>query len=147
MSHSLPWLLGEASASHTFKFLSTAWGLNHQRKCIMQEDWWLEMGLMNPSWLSGPQRICLEKKVPPEMNQLLIYTLDTTRSQNTEWAVQAAVSVGKTSSLCARPSSNLEHHQLPCISPFTLIFHCPKPLPPLCTLMTLSGTAACGTPS
>lgn len=74
------------------------------------------MGLMNPSWLSGPRRICLGKQVPPEMTQLLIDTLDTVRSQN-----KAAVSGGKTSSLCAQPSSNLELRWLPCISP---LFHC-----------------------
>lgn len=51
------------SASHTFIFLSTVCELSHQRKCIMQEDWWLEMCLMNPSWLTGPGRICLKKKV------------------------------------------------------------------------------------
>lgn len=77
--------------------------------------------------------ICLVKKVPPEMNQLLIYTLDTVRSQNTEWAVQAAASVGKTSSLCARPSSNLPASltslHLAFHPPISLP-HRPKPLPP-----------------
>lgn len=65
-----------------------------------------------------------------------------------ERAVQAAVSGGKTSSLCAPPSSNLETHWLPCIShPHISLPHCAKPLPPLCTLVTLGGTAAFGTPS
>lgn len=115
----------------------------------MQEDWWLEMGLMNPSWLTGPRRICLENKVPQKWASSLFIpwtpwgakTLSGQRSRLSD-------SVGKGLFLCAWPSSNLPaplsflHFSF---HPHISLPHCPKPLPLLHTLMTPGDIAPSGT--
>lgn len=89
------------------------------------------------------------KESPPEMSQLLIYTLNTKRSQDSEWAARAAVRRRReTSFLWAWPSSNLP---APLTSlhfsfhPRISLPHRPKLLPPLRTLMTPAGIAPSGT--
>lgn len=84
------------------------------------------------------------KGSPPEMRQLLIYTLNTTRSRDIEWAVQRGVrwcreSLAPSNTPAPLGSLHVSFH------PHFSLPHSPKPLPLLHALTTPGGTAPAGT--
>lgn len=80
------------------------------------------MGFVNPSWLTGPRRICLEKKVTQKWASSLFIPW-TPRGAKTLSGQCRGMAEGKPRAFLHDPPQ-IRQHWLPCMSACALIFHC-----------------------